>query len=93
MKGEKYFTKFDLTKWYWQIPRAEESKAYTAFKTSRGLMEFNYMPFGLSTAACTFHKAMVKTQSGFQFVASYFDDVLIFSASRDLARSRLHSQT
>ncbi|GFS25289.1 Pol polyprotein [Elysia marginata] len=57
---------------------AENSKAYTAFQTSRGLMEFNYMPFGLSTAACTFQKATIDTLEQLDFVASYFDDILIF---------------
>ena len=79
LKGAKYFTKCDLTKGYWQIPLAEDCKKYTAFQTSRGLMEFNYMPFGLSTAACTFQKAMTDTLGELDCVVSYFDDVLIFS--------------
>ncbi|GFR83682.1 Pol polyprotein [Elysia marginata] len=58
---------------------AENFKAYTAFQTSRGLMQFNYMPLGLSTAACTFQKAMIDTLGRLDFVASYFDDILIFS--------------
>ncbi|GFN83783.1 reverse transcriptase [Plakobranchus ocellatus] len=58
MKGAKFFTKCDLTKGYWQIPMHEDSKAYTAFQTTQGLMEFHYMPFGLSTAACTFQRAV-----------------------------------
>ena len=81
LKGAKYFTKFDLTKGYWQIPMDDQSKQYTAFQTNRGLMEFNYMPFGLSTAACTFQKVMKKTLGSLPFVESYFDDVLIFSSS------------
>ncbi|GFO46771.1 reverse ribonuclease integrase [Plakobranchus ocellatus] len=81
MKGAKFFTKCDLTKGYWQIPMHEDSKAYTAFQTTQGLMEFNYMPFGLSTAACTFQRAMLDTLGKLPFVVSYFDDVLIFSKS------------
>ena len=61
LNGARYFTKCDLTKGYWQIPLAEDSKAYTGFQTSKGLMEFNFMPFGLSTGACTFQKAMIDT--------------------------------
>ena len=75
----KYFTKLDLTKGYWQIPLKENCKQYTAFQTSLGLMEFNYLPFGLSTAAPTFQRAMNKVLGHLKFVASYFDDVLIFS--------------
>ncbi|GFN80964.1 polyprotein [Plakobranchus ocellatus] len=81
MKGAKFFTKCDLTKGYWQIPMDEDSKAYTAFQTTQGLMEFNYMPFGLSTAACTFQRAMLDTLGKLPFVVSYFDDVLIFIKS------------
>ncbi|GFO14304.1 Pol polyprotein [Plakobranchus ocellatus] len=70
MKGAKFFTKYDLTKGYWQIPMDEDSKAYTAFQTTQGLMEFNYMPFGLSTAACTFQRAMLDTLGKLPFVVS-----------------------
>ena len=75
----KYFTKLDLTKGYWQIPLNENCKQYTAFQTSLELMEFNYLPFGLSTAAPTFQRAMNKVLGHLKFLASYFDDVLIFS--------------
>ncbi|GFO24331.1 reverse transcriptase [Plakobranchus ocellatus] len=81
MKGAKFFTKCDLTKGYWQIPMHEDSKAYTAFQTTQGLMEFNYMPFGLSKAACTFQRAMLDTLGKLPFVVSYFDGVLISSKS------------
>jgi len=39
------------------------------------------MPFGLSTASCTFSRAMIHALGGLPFVVSYFDDVLIFSDS------------
>ena len=42
-------------------------------------MEFNYLPFGLSTAAPTFQRAMKKVLGHLKFVANYFDDGLIFS--------------
>ena len=61
--NEKYFTKLDLTKGYWQIPLKENCKQYTAFQTSVGLMEFNYLPFGLSTAAPTFQSNEQSTRS------------------------------
>ncbi|GFO36666.1 polyprotein [Plakobranchus ocellatus] len=77
----KYFSKLDMTKGYFQIPLEENSKKYTAFQTSMGLMEFNYLPFGLSTAAPSFNRAMSRTLQGLPFVASYFDDILIFSDS------------
>ncbi|GFO14300.1 LReO_3 protein [Plakobranchus ocellatus] len=42
-------------------------------------MEFNFMPFGLSTASSTFQRAMSHALRDLPFVVSYFDDVLIFS--------------
>ena len=75
----KYFTKLDLTKGYWQIPLKENCKQYTTFQTSLGLMEFNYLPFGLSTAAPTFQRAMNKVLGHLKFATNYIDDVLIFS--------------
>ena len=75
----KFFTKLDLTKGYWQIPIYEAHKKYTAFQTHKGLMEFNYMPFGLSTASSTFARGMQKALCKLKCVVSYFDDVLIYS--------------
>ena len=81
IEGAKYFTKLDLTKGYWQIPLAEKSKAYTAFQSPRELMEFNFMPFGLSTAAPTFQRAMQEVLGRLSFIVSYFDDIMVYSNS------------
>jgi len=54
----KYITKFDISKAFWQIPLAEESKPISAFITPSGLYQFNTLPFGLvqrhraSVASC-----------------------------------------
>ena len=47
LKEDKFFTKIDLSKGYWQIPVAEESKHLTAFSTSDSSYQFKKMPFGL----------------------------------------------
>ena len=79
IEGAKYFTKIDLTKGYWQIPLAEKSKAYTAFRSPMGLMEFNFMPFGLSTAAPSLQRAMQEVLGRLPFIVSYFDDIMVYS--------------
>lgn len=43
--GDQYFSELDLCKGYWQISLSPESKIYTAFATSQGLMQFTRMPF------------------------------------------------
>ena len=83
MQGARFFSKLDLTKGYWQIPIREDCRHYTAFQTPRGLYHFVFMPFGLSTAASTFQKMMQRVVGNVDFIASYFDDVMVFSKTWD----------
>ncbi|GFR87726.1 Pol polyprotein [Elysia marginata] len=73
----------DLTKGYWQIPIREDCRHLTAFQTPRGLYQFVFMPFGLSTASSTFQRMMQRVLGKADFIASYFDDVMIFSKTWD----------
>ena len=79
----KYFTKLDLTKGYWQIPMDRASKKLTAFVTPWGLFEFNYLPFGLSTAPATFARLMRIVLKDLENVVSFFDDICIYSETWD----------
>ena len=44
LANNKYFTKIDLSKGYWQISSTEEVKPMTAFITHDGLYQFKLMP-------------------------------------------------
>jgi hypothetical protein len=77
LAGDRYFSKIDLSKGYWQIPMAEESKPFTAFVTHDGLYEFNMMPFGLVNSGATFSRVMRKLLKGIKNVHNYIDDILI----------------
>ena len=77
LSNDKIFTKIDLTKGYWQIRMAENSKEKTAFVTHAGCYQFKRMPFGLMNSAATFNRMMRKLLSGISQVDSYIDDILI----------------
>ena len=57
---DKYFSKIDLSKGYWQIPVAENDIHRTAFVTSDSTYEFLKMPFGMVNSAATLVRAMRK---------------------------------
>jgi len=37
LKGDQYFSTFDVTKGYWQVSMTDEDKEYTAFVSHKGL--------------------------------------------------------
>lgn len=78
-KGSKFITELDLCKAYFQLPLSLESRKFTAFATSRGLMEFNRMPFGLSTACASYVRLMRIVLHGLNGVCCYFDNIYVFS--------------
>src|SRR5436305_9094801 len=59
----------------------EGDKEKTAFVYSRGLYEFNIMPFGLKNAPMTFQRMMNRILRKYldKFVIVYIDDIMIFS--------------
>lgn len=80
LSGARYLSSIDLKSAFWQIPLEESSKEKTAFVIpSRGLYNFNVMPFGLSNAAQT-QQRLMETVLGYQlepYCFVYLDDVII----------------
>ena len=81
-RGAKWITTIDIKDAYHHIPMAEDSRQYTAFATSKGLFEWNVMPFGLYNAPATFQRHVDNILTPFvgRSVAAYFDDVIIYSS-------------
>ena len=75
----RFITTLDLTKGYWQVPLAAESKEKTAFATLGGLWQYRMLPFGLAGTP-SFQRLMdqvLKPHKG--YASAYLDDVVIQS--------------
>lgn len=78
-QGCKYFSKIDLVASYWQIPLAEQSRAYTAFPHQGKTYCFKRLPFGLNVSVSHFIRGLeiVLGPEILEWVTVYVDDILI----------------
>ncbi len=77
---EKFLTKLDLAKGFYQVPLHNGDKPKTAFVTPWGKFQFCKMPFGLRNAPSSFQRLMDSVLSGLEsFAVPYIDDILIYS--------------
>lgn len=77
----RYFSIIDLSKAYWQIPLAPESRDFTSFRAGKSLYRFKVMPFGLTGAPVTQTKLMNRVL-GYDLepqVFVYLDDIVVTS--------------
>ena len=80
LHGGAVFSVLDLKNGYHHIPIKEEDRAKTAFVLPNAKYQWKRMPFGLVGAPYSFAATMTDILKGTEdYVACYFDDILIFS--------------
>ena len=77
LNSDKYFTRIDLSKGYWQISIPMEDIPKIAFVTPDGSYEFLKMPFVMINSATTLKRAMKKLLQGLDNVNFYWHDILV----------------
>ena len=86
---DRYFTKIDLSKGYWQFPVAESDIPKTAFVTPDGHYEFLKNPFGMVNSMATLMKGLRKLLKELEHTDSYVDDLLVHTPGWDIHLSEL----
>lgn len=89
----RYFSAFDLTSGFHQIPLEDKSRELTAFSSNQGHFEFLRMPFGLKNAPATFQRMMDNALRGLigQCCLVYLDDVIIFGKNLEEHNQKLQT--
>ena len=77
MSGGTKFIKLDLSQAYQQVRLDEESKKYVVINTHKGLLQYNRLPFGVSSAPGIFQRVMESLLGNIPGIVVYIDDILI----------------
>ena len=76
----RYFTKFDMTKGYWQIALGEKFQLATAFITAFVIIKWKRIPMGIQPAASYFQYCMmviVLAGLAYEICEAYIDDLIV----------------
>ena len=85
LQGASIFTTLDMKNSFHQIPLAQNSREYTAFRTISGNYQFKSVPQGLNVSSAAFTRAcnIAFTDQIGKFMYAYIDDLVVYSKSFD----------
>ena len=83
LAGGKTFTTLDMSQAYQQMLLAidEPSKKLVVIKTSKGLFQYNRLPFGIASAPGIFQRVVDSLLQGILGVVVYLNDILVTGPS------------
>ena len=91
IRGAKVFAKFDLKSAFWQLELDEGSKAITTINTTKGLFQFNRLPYGLKVSSAVFQRAMEDITCGVDNIIVWQDDVFMYDVNDERLAQRVQS--
>lgn len=81
LKGAMVFSKLDITSAYYHVELHPDSREITTFMTSKGLMRFKRLMFGINCAPEIFQRIMCEMMADIEGVVVYIDDVIVWGSS------------
>ena len=84
--------KLDLKHVYQQLPLSEDSKQFLPINTSKGLYQYNRLPFGVASAPAIIQSTMDTILKGIDSVVCYIDDILITGRNDQEHQNRLEGR-
>ena len=77
LSGVTVYTTLDMSHAYQQVVMDEESRPLTTINTSKGLFEFERLPFGVSSSPGIFQRIMEQLLQNIPMTVVYLDDILV----------------
>ena len=77
LTGGVMYTKLDLSHAYQQVMLDEESRKLTTINTSKGLFEYERLPYGVSSSPGIFQRIIEQLLQNIPMTVVYLDDVLV----------------
>ena len=86
-----WFTQIDFADAYLQIEVENDSKELLTINTTKGLFQYQRLPFGVKCAPGIFQEAMDSMTSGLEGCAAYLDDVIVTGATLEEHNKNVHA--
>jgi hypothetical protein len=84
LNGCTHFSKLDLSAAYNQIALQPEAKCLTTINTTKGLFQYQVLPFGIASAPAIFQRAIDQILNGLSCTFGYLDDIIVGGASAEI---------